>query len=232
MKPMAFFAVFFLAGISLNAQESKWSAGPIGFLGQSKFTHNDSPSEYLNQLAYQVGGFCQYTWTKRLSVRMGLSYSMAKGGYKGQVPGITFPGLPTLEGEKYEVQFERSDLVVPIDLMFDLGKAENKGLYLLFGPALGIKLQRKTLRTVYLPGSPEQQTYAQSANYPRVDLMGSLGLGYAFQVGSKSQLFVQPRLSTNIPGNVLDFLRQDKGGETNHVTVYWYGVDLGVSTRF
>lgn len=218
--------------VSLQAQESAWSAGPLVFLGQSKFTTGDAPSEYNNKFAWQLGGFGQYQTKGRLSFRVGLAYAHAQGGYKGQDPDITFPGLPPIKGDRYEAQFERTDIMLPLELHIKLGKKKEEGLYLMAGPVLAFALEQLEGRVRYVAGVPEGYGLQPVSEYKKVELFGSLGIGYFFKLNQQSRFFIQPMLSSNIPGNVLDFLGNEKGGPTDNNTVYWYGGCFGAVRKF
>ncbi len=232
MKHKAALLLIYLYSITLNAQGKGWSAGADGFLGWSKFTRADAPSKYINQLAYQVGGAGQYNTKRRVAFRVGLYYSHSRGGYKGQTPSIPFPGLPAIEGDKYEVKYIYSDLVLPLDIIIDFRKQPDEGLYILFGPALDIGLRRQYQRTEYPSGIPQTNGLQDVADYRKFDLLGALGFGYAYRLGSGYSVFLQPTLRTNIPGNVIDFLAQEKGGDPGNTTFYWYGFCFGAMRRF
>lgn len=228
MKTSNIFLLFFLLSSVLKGQEQGWSFGAWSFIGPSKFTQSDAPSKYENQLAFQVGGLAQYQTKGRTSIRLGLGYSDARGGYKGEEPDIVFPGFPPLKGDTYEVKFERSDVVLPIDLVIDLGRTHASGLYLQLGTGIDLKLHRKADKTIYSSGISTTSSLLNAHNTRSVDLIGSFGLGYVFSLSKGTKIFLQPSLSTNIPGNLLDFLGQSKGGDTGNITVYWFGINMGV----
>ncbi len=220
-----------LIGLSLGAQESPWRFGAFGMLGKSKFTFTDAPSDYTNKLAFQSGLYGQYTLPKgRVAFRVGLGYSHTKGGYNGASPDFGFPGLPPISGDPYKASFEYSHILLPMEMLIDLGNDPAAGFYVLFGPTLQFQVKRQAERTVYLNGIPLTNEISETADR-NLDLLGEFGLGYAFPLGSGYQFFVQPVVSTNIPGNVLDFIGQEKRRAHNHITVYVYGIALGVSHR-
>jgi len=231
MKHFPFYVLMLLMALSLQAQESPWRLGASGLLGKSKFTFTDAPSEYTNQLAFQSGLYGQYARPKsRVAFRLGLAYSHTKGGYNGTSPSFDFPGLPSIPGDPYKANFEYSHILLPMEMLVDLGKDPEKGFYVLFGPALQFQIKRRAERTEYFNGVPLTREISESADR-KLDLLGEFGLGYTFSLGSGYHAFVQPMLSTNISGNILDFISQEKGGTTDPITSYVYGIALGVSHR-
>ena len=221
--------VMLLTGLSLGAQESPWRVGAFGMLGKSKFTFTDTPTDYTNKFAFQSGVYGQYARPKgHIAFRVGLGYSHTKGGYNGATPDINFPGLPSISGDPYKAYFEYSHIVLPMEMLLDLGKDPATGFYVLFGPTLQFQVKRRAERTVYYYGIPQTNDISDSADR-NLDLLGEFGLGYAFSLGPGYYAFVQPMVSTNIPGNVLDFLAQEKGGAHDHITTYVYGIAFGVS---
>jgi hypothetical protein len=227
MKYLALLLSMVLFSAVIEAQEHRWSLGASGLLGKSKFTYTDAPSEYTNKFAFGLGVFGQYDLAAHASLRMGLSYAHIQGGYMGQTPSFEFPGIPPIPGDKYEANFEYSNLVLPVELLIDLGREQGTGFYVVFGPAIQFRLSRKAERTTYISNTPFTTTISETDDR-KVDLLGNLGMGYAFSLGSKYRAFVQPNLTTNIPGNVLDFFSQKKGDEFDNITTYLYGISFGV----
>jgi hypothetical protein len=214
------------------AQNSQWSAGIGSLLGRARFTYGDAPSDYEDQLGVHAGGFARWQTKGRVAIRMGLSYACARAGYRGQYPDITFPGIPPIKGDRYEKKFEQSDLLIPVEMEIDLGKKDQKGVYLLLGTAIDLVLTQKAGFVNFDSGMDEELVLRPVSDYRKVDLLGSLGVGYAFQLGNGYQLFIQPSLYNNIPGNVLHFLSQKKGDQSSHKTIYWYGLSVGGVKRF
>lgn len=209
------------------SQNSNWGAGIGSMLGRARFTYGDAPSDYEDQLGFHAGGFARWQTKSRVAIRMGLGYAFARAGYRGQYPDITFPDLPPIKGDRYEQQFQQSDLLIPVEMEIDLGKKDQKGVYLLIGTALDLVLTQKAGFVNFDSGMDQELVLRKVNDYRKVDLLASLGVGYAFQLGKGYHVFVQPSLYNNIPGNVLHFLSQKKGDQASHKTIYWYGLSLG-----
>jgi hypothetical protein len=231
MKPVVCSIAMLMFSLSLAAQESPvWRLGASGLLGKSKFTYVDAPSEYSPGVAYQFGIFGQYARRKTIAFRLGLGYAHSKGGYNGETPPITFPGFPDIPGDPYKANFEYTHITVPMEMLINFGKDADNGFYVLFGPALQFQESRQAERTEYLFSQSVTSQISTTADR-KIDLLGQVGMGYAFRLGSGLQTFIQPTISTNLPGNILDSLNQEKGVIDENITYYGFGVAVGLSYR-
>lgn len=226
MKTRFLFIAAMLISLCLNAQEKGWAGGGYGFFGTAGFGYPTIDPEGNAGPAYQVGVLAQYSFGNRLALRTGVIFSSAKGTVSGKEPDYEYPGFPTLHGDRYEARIKHTDLVLPVELLIDLGQKRDRGVYALLGPAFGIALKRHAVKTTYVYGAGSYDSNLEGDN-PAVDLYTSLGLGYALPLNSGARLYVQLTGSSNAMSSLASGL-SDSPGEIGRARVNWYGLGVGV----
>lgn len=231
MRNIGIIVLILAASCTLGAQVSGWRLGLLGGPAISEFSAN---SDYVTGdhhevfPGYQAGMYVQYDSKIKLSYRAGLLWSRT-GDYEDR--HLQFGG--PFYDEYHEIKYVHEDILLPMELMFNFSKKPNR-FYLIGGLAPSVRVSRKVTDTQWWEGG-EVTVYdiTPQQHYRDMDLFMTLGMGYAFRPGGKLGMYVQPAISSNLPGNALDMRENDLGWlEFQEPTVFTFsllvGVDLGV----
>ncbi len=229
MKQLLFLLSLFIS-LSLSAQNKFHFGAVVSPVISGNILSNDGTvpgtvAETFRGLEKTVFGytgymFTQYKINEKWSILTGAGY--AHTGYTtGKHSNLVFAQPEPSAIQSVRFSWIHQDIILPVLSRYNLTKRKNK-FYVIGGLTPLLKLGRiKKQESGYLDGSSitkkEEDTVA---DYRKINLNGTIGIGYDLQLASKTSLFFQPTFDCNL-------LDTAKSGSLNR-KIYAIGLNIGV----
>ena len=187
-------------------------------------TGSSLPAEQYKDLEQRKWGyygylFTQYPLSNKARLQIGMGYS--RTGFQDAVLKYQYatpePSAPT----HGQFLFDYHDVMAPVLYRHQFSAGKNS-FYLIGGitPLFNVR-REKIYKAWYQNGSiSETYTVDESTEFRRLNINGTFGVGYAFSIGGKTNLFIQPTFDCNLLG-------VSKAASVNR-RMYLIGLSLGL----
>lgn len=217
---------FLFLAVTAFGQNRKFNFGLALNAGISDnfITGSSLPAGQYKDLEQPRQGYYGYLFTQyplnlqsRLQIGIGYSYT----GFQDRVIKYQYATPEPTAPTHGQFSLDYHDVMAPI-LYRRQFSARKNGFYLIGGitPLFTVR-REKIYKAWYENGSiSKSYTVDQSTEFRRLNINGTLGVGYAFSIGGKTNLFIQPTFDCNLLG-------VSKAASVNR-RIYLIGLNLGL----
>ena len=175
MKKTFLFIGIFLLILNAYGQNSQIEFGVKGGINYSSFADNnddDIPVDYKAKIGYHLGGFVEFMFSEKLSIRPEFIYSKQGSNFtiNGENLNIVTPIGSNFFITSIDGEINESLLLLPIIIEYNF----NKKINLELGPQLGYSLNRD----VEFDDNPLGGGFIKNSDDEKFELGLALGVGY------------------------------------------------------